>query len=720
MKTGRSVMLALCLSLPGPALGSPPETPRRPVTDVYHGVSVVDDYRWLEDGSDPRVQAWSNAQNAHARAYLDSLPGRAALQARITAILETPVSSYRAPRWAGGMLFLVKNQPPRQQSFLVAMPSPFDESGARVLVDPEQIDPEAKTSIDWYEPSPDGRLVAVSLSRAGTELGDLHLYRTDSGEAVAGEVIPRVNAGTALGDVAWLPDGSGFLYTRYPRQGERPAEDMQFYQQVYFHRLGTPSEKDTYEIGREFDRIAETRLEVDPETGWILATVQQGDGGLFDLYLRSPRGVWARFAGHADQVVQGTFGPGGTLYLISRKDAPRGKILRLDVSKPDLAQARVVIPEGDDTIDSNFYSGPTMQVGGGRLYVIYQVGGPSELRAFDLDGKPADAPPQLEVAEVSDPTPLDQGAILFRMTSYLEPPAWYRFDPASGATRKTALAARAPLEFSDTEVVREWTRSRDGTRIPVNIIRRRGIALDGSHPVMLTGYGGYGLSQTPGYSALRALWVEQGGVFAEANIRGGGEFGRAWHEQGRLTQKQNCFDDFAAAMQHMIDTGYTRPERLCIIGGSNGGLLMGAMITQHPDLPHVVISSVGLYDMLRVERSPNGAFNIPEYGTVEDAEQFKALYAYSPYHRVVDGTRYPAVLFLTGANDPRVDPMQSRKMIARLQAATASDAPLLLRTSSDTGHGSGTPLQARIGQVTDYFGFALEQLGMKYAPKPPN
>jgi prolyl oligopeptidase len=268
------------------------------------------------------------------------------------------------------------------------------------------------------------------------------------------------------------------------------------------------------------------------------------------------------------------------------------------------------------------------------------------------------------------------------------------------------------VDFSDCQVVREYATSKDGTKVPVNIVRRKGIKLDGSNPVLLTGYGGYGINIEPGFSALRRVWIDHGGVFAQANLRGGGEFGEQWHKEGMLTSKQNVFDDFAAAMQYMIGAGYTSPEKLAIIGGSNGGLLMGAMITQHPELCRAVVSSVGIYDMLRVELAPNGEFNIPEFGTVKNPDQFRALYAYSPYHNVRDNTAYPSVLFLTGANDPRVDPMHSRKMTARLQAASSSGRPVLLLTSSKTGHGLATPLSEQIEKSVHYHAFLLNELGL--------
>jgi prolyl oligopeptidase len=308
---------------------------------------------------------------------------------------------------------------------------------------------------------------------------------------------------------------------------------------------------------------------------------------------------------------------------------------------------------------------------------------------------------------------LEEDDVLFAATSYVEPTTWYRFRARDASTRRTALFPDYPVSFDDAEVVRDFTESKDGTRVPINVIRRKDTELDGQNPVLLTGYGGFGLSRAPRFSAVRRIWLDQGGVYAVANIRGGGEYGEEWHRNGSHTHKQNSFDDFYACMQYLVDTGYTTPEKLAIEGGSNGGLLMGAMIVQHPEAARTVISHVGIYDMLRVELSSNGRFNIPEYGTVLDPEQFEALYAYSPYHNVRDGVAYPAVLFLTGANDPRVDPMQSRKMTARLQAATSSGLPILLRTSSDSGHG-GLPLSEAIEQIADVYGFIFDQMGIEF------
>ncbi len=368
-----------------------------------------------------------------------------------------------------------------------------------------------------------------------------------------------------------------------------------------------------------------------------------------------------------------------------------------------------MVPEASESIEG-------FEVAGSTLYVRYVDGGPSLLRTFDRSGAPRGTIAIEPVSAVSELVPLAEDDLLFRAESFVSPPAWYRVGGASDEVRRTRLRVRSPARFEDVEVVREHCLSRDGTRVPLNILRPDGIALDGRNPVLLTGYGGYGLSLAPSYWAVRRLWLEQGGIWAVANLRGGGEYGEKWHEEGRLTRKQNVFDDFLACAAHLIERGYTSPGRLAIRGGSNGGLLVGAALTQRPELVAAVHARVGLYDMVRVELDPNGAFNVTELGTVREPEQFAALFAYSPYHRVQDGVHYPAVLLTAGEHDGRVNPAHSRKMAARLQAATASRRPVLLCTSTTAGHGLGTALDEQIEEDADFYAFLFEQLDVPYEP----
>jgi prolyl oligopeptidase len=700
----------LVLVLLAGANGAVPLTPKRPVVDVYHGTKVVDDYRWLENGKDPEVVQWSDAQNAHARAVLDALPSRKAIEKRVTALMSWESPAHYSPTEAGGAIFALKEQPPRQQLMLVAFASASDFAQARTVLDPTAVDPSGHTSIDWYIPSHDGHRVAISLSKGGSEEGDVHVYDAGTGAELSGDLIPHAQSGTAGGSVAWNGEGTGFFYTRYPRD-ERPPPDRAFYEQVWFHKIGTPTASDQYEIGKDFPRIAEIALKTSEDGRYALAIVELGDGGQYMHWLRGPDGAWKQLTRYEDGATAAHFGLDDAVYLLSKKDAPRGKLIRIPLADPSLARATVVVPEGPAVIQSFV---PTRT----RLYLTELLGGPSRLRKVDLSGKDLGLVDTLPISHVRALTRLGQSDdILFLNMSHVVPLAWFRLDGADGRVTRTALAETSPWDFSGVEVVREEAVSKDGTRVPVTILRPKGVALDGARPTVLTGYGGYGVAQIPFFSADRAAWLEQGGVVALANLRGGGEFGESWHQAGALTHKQNVFDDFYACARLLVDKGYTRPERLAIRGASNGGLLMGAALTQHPDVFKAVVSHVGIYDMVRVETTPNGEFNVTEFGTVKDPAQFQALFAYSPYHHVRDGTQYPAILFLTGANDPRVDPYHSRKMTARLQAA-GTRQPVLLRTSSGSGHGFGTARSEWIAQTVDVYAFLFSQLGVKYQEVP--
>jgi prolyl oligopeptidase len=707
---------------PSARASRPPETPKRPVVATYHGVTVVDDYRWLEDSADASVKSWSDAQNVYARSVLDALPQRAAVRSRIETLLNAVSGVHYRMRQRHGALFALRDQPPKQQPFLVTLASADDAKSERAIVDPNALDPAGKTAIDWYVPSDDGKLVAVSLSEGGSESGTVHVYDVATGKERAADAIPRVNGGTAGGSLTWRKDGKGFWYTRYPRKGERADVDLDFYQQVWFHALGTPEAKDVYAVGKTFPRIAEVELQTSRDGRWVVATVANGDGGEYEHWLldtAAKKGEWARFATFADQVRHVTIGADGTFFLTSRKGAPRGRLLRASPAKlaPEaiVAKATEIVPQSTGTIES-------VAVTKGRVYTAELVGGPSRLRSFDLAGKPLGEVPIPAVSAVVEVLAADDATddVLFRNRSYARPSRWLRYDAKKGAVADTALQTQVTTKLPELEVSRETAVSKDGTQVPLNIVRLAGAPRDGKSMTLLYGYGGYGVSEAPVFREELIAFIEQGGVFVVANLRGGGEFGEEWHKAGALTKKQNVFDDFTAASLYLVDAKITVPSRLAILGGSNGGLLMGAALTQHPELYRAVVSYVGIYDMLRVEETPNGAFNVTEFGTVKDAEQFKALYAYSPYHHVTDGVAYPPVLFLTGANDPRVEPWHSRKMTARLQAAQGAPQGkgglVLLRTSGDTGHGIGSPLSAIVEENADVYAFLFQELGHAYVP----
>jgi prolyl oligopeptidase len=713
--------------------------PRRRVAHSYFGVTVTDDYEWLEDGQSSEVRAFTDAQNALARSKLDALPERAAVRERVAAILGATSTDWFGIRYEAGHLFALEEAPPKQQRILVDLGAVtakgIDRAAERPVLDPNALDPSGKTTIDFFVPSPDGRTVAVSLSKDGTESGDVHLIDVATGKD-HDETIPRVNGGTAGGSLAWNPDGSGFFYTRYPRTGERPAADLDFYQQVWFHKLGTPESADTYAMGNDLPRIAEVELVRSDDGKRILARVSNGDGGEIEHHVFDA-GKWSRLSRFEDELAAATFGPDGRIYAVSRKGAPRGKLVTF--APPfDHGAPSDVLPEGDAVIED-------VLVTKGAIYTVEIADGPSRVRRFPIAAKaeplarePRTTKPAKKGAPVAPPPspitialgtrgpayavlPLPpvssvSGAIrigedlLLRVESHVEPPRWMLYRASEHRLVATGLAKKPAYDMSDVEVVRETCVSTDGTKVPMSVLRKRDAKLDGSMPALLTGYGGFGVTIKPRMRASFRVWLDNGGVVAEANLRGGGERGEAWHRAGNLTKKQNVFDDFAACAKTLFDVGYTRPERLAISGRSNGGLLMGASLVQHPEMFRAVAAAVGIYDMLRTELSANGAFNVTEYGSVKDEAQFRALRAYSPFHNVKDDVAYPAVLFTTGANDPRVDPYQSRKMVARLQAATSSDRPILLRASSDTGHGMGTPLAAEIEETTDVLAFLLHEV----------
>ena len=685
-----------------------PETERKPVADHYFGTLVVDDYRWLDNVSNPAVRKWIDAQNAISRAYLDTTPWLSLIRERLQQL-----NAGQSPEFSSlalsKKLFALKSQPPKNHRYIVVFDSPADSASERVVVDPEALDSTGTTAIDWYVPSRDGRLVAVSLSRNGSEDGSVHVFDVATQKEMY-EVVPRVQYPTAGGTLEWDKDGKGFYYTRYPQGNERPPEDMAFFQQVYYHKLGTPSSEDSYVIGKDFPRIAEIKLSSSDNGKYLLVRVANGDGGDFMHWLRKPDGSWIQLTQFSDRISSVVFGEKGVLYLLSRKDAPHGKILSVPLAKLSLADAKTVVAETEASI-ADFI--PATK----HIYVFDMGGGPSQVRVLDLGNgtiKTLSIPP---MSSVDEPVLLDHDELLFHQQTYFDPPAWWRYNPSDNSLKKTSFSTSSSVSFDDAEVVREFAPSKDGTKIPLNIMRLKGTVLNGKNPTILYGYGGYGLSEVPEFRVIRRLWLDQGGIYAIANLRGGGEFGEEWHEQGKLTKKQNVFDDFEACAEHLINTKYTDASELAIEGASNGGLLMGAALTQRPELFRAVVSRVGIYDMLRVELFPNGAFNVTEYGSVKDSTQFTALYAYSPYHHVIDGKAYPAVLFMTGDHDGRVDPANSRKMVARLQAATRSNLPVLLRTDAHAGHGFGTSLSGRTAQDADMYAFLLDQLGVTFKRK---
>jgi prolyl oligopeptidase len=689
-----------------------PATEMKTVTDSYFGKTVSDPYRWLEDEQSPAVKQWNIEQNNHARGYLDSIAVHSPIKEKVTALIKAASPSYSSLASAGGQVFAEYNDPQFQQPKLVVLGANIDPATQRVILDPNKMDSKGLTAIDWFEPSHDGKRVAVSLSKNGSEDGTLHIYDVASGAELS-DVIPRVQFPTAGGSVAWSADSQGFWYTRYPGD-EAKTEDRHFFLQTYFHKLGADWRQDPLLLGTKdgLPRIAEIFLDNRYAPDAVLASVQKGDGGEWQQWILRADGTKTKISDFGDKVVAATLGPDGSLYMVSLAQAPNGKVLKLAAKTTSLAQAQVIVPEADAAIQIGDFQ-HALNFSATKLFVNYIAGGPGEIRSFGLDGKGQSTLPFSDIASFGGITSLAQGDMLIGVSSYLKPHRYVRWNAAASKIEETKLATSSLAKFDDTEIVRIFATSKDGTKVPVNVARKRGTVLNGKNPTLLYGYGGYGISQKPHFLGPNIrVWLDGGGVYAEANIRGGAEFGERWHQEGMLTKKQNVFDDFAAAAQTLIDQKYADPDHLALRGGSNGGLLMGALITQHPQLMHAVVSSVGIYDMLRVELDANGQFNVTEFGSVKSKDQFSAMYAYSPYHHVAKGTKYPAILMMTGANDGRVNPMQSRKFAAALQA-TGSSRPIYLRISTTSGHGIGSSQAERIDEASDWLAFLFDQLGMQ-------
>ena len=700
------------------AVAAPPKTLKNPVSDVYHGVTVVDDYRWLENGADPKVKAWVAEQNAYSQAYLSKLPQRAPMIDYLKKTRQKTSIVYIPFKYAGGRLFASKIDPAKSGQSFVVFNSPEDKASERTVVDLNTLVPGKVFQASWFKVSPDGSKIGMALSTGGSEDAALYVFDVATGKQI-GDPVPRVQFATAEGDMAWTGDGRGFYYTRYPQGNERPPQDADFYQQVYYHVLGTDSKQDRYVLGKDFPRIGEVRLRAAHDGKHILISVEDGDGGKYEHFLLAPDGSATQITHFDDKIVDVQFGADDSLWLLSHANSDHGELDHIPAGSVKLTDAvRVVAPMRGSIEGTNYDRGFLFWAADHVLYVAVIEGGPEKILKFDLNGKSEGKVPVPSVASISFLIPVEGDSFLYFATTFTQPSQWYRY---SGNGTLTALPFKygSGINLTDVEVRREFATSKDGTRVPMTIMMRKGTRLDGANPVYLTGYGGFASSQLPSFAgSFGRLWFDHGGIYVIANLRGGAEYGESWHAGGMLLNKQNVFDDFAACAQYLIVQKYTSPQHLAIEGWSNGGLLMGAELTQHPELFRVVLSHVGLYDMLRMELDPNGSFNVTEYGTVKDPALFKAMYAYSPYHHVRPGVKYPAVLFLTGDNDHRVNPAHSRKMTAELQAATASGLPVMLRTNANAGHFSSTHEDEGLEERADTLSFLFEQLGIQMETNP--
>jgi prolyl oligopeptidase len=700
---------------PAAAPAAPPKAQPKPIVDIYHGTKVVDNYRWLEDGNSPETQKWVADEMAYTRALLDPLPGRDAIHKRLTELLS--IGSITAPVIAGKHYFYTKREGMQNQPVLYVRDGMNGPD--RILVDANQLAADGTVALDWFQPSDNGKYVAYGTSQSGSEMSTLYIVETKSGT-----ILPDTIERTRAASIAWVHDNSGFYYTRYPKKGDVPAGQEMYNRHVFFHDLGTDPETDDLIFGEGRDPEDWPSVSLSNDGRWLLIHVSQGwtksELFLMDTHGKNPpsRLTTGKDFNYGAEVFD------GKVYITTNEDAPRYRLFVTDAGNFDREAWKEIIPQSDAVLQN-------VSVYAGKLFVQYEQNATSQLKLFDLEGK--------KISDISLPSigtvfgtagKWNHDEAFFGFHSFTVPPSIYLLDLKPTTVKTPGLEANAAfisaqwtkvdapsIDPSAYEVAQQWYKSKDGTRVPMFVVHKKGLEKNGRNPTLLTAYGGFNISLTPSFSRTAYLWMEHGGIFAVANLRGGAEFGEDWHRAGMLDKKQNVFDDMIAAAEHLISEKYTDKNHLAIQGGSNGGLLMGAMMTQRPDLFRAVVCQVPLLDMLRYQNFQIAKLWIPEYGTADNAGQFKWLYAYSPYQHVKAGVEYPAILFMTGDFDTRVDPMHAKKMAALMQVeaknGSSKTRPILLRIESKAGHGAGKPVTKQIEEFTDVYSFLFSQLGVK-------
>jgi prolyl oligopeptidase len=688
---------------------APPAAPVREVTETYFGQTVVDPYRWMENTKDPELVAWLKAQDDLTRTVLAKIPGRAQLAERIRALDNAGVS-VSSLQWVPGHYFYFKTEPGSDNRKLFVRESL--QGPERLLIDPEKRSKQGQhVSIDFYTPSLDGTYVAAGLSVGGSENSTLEVLETKTARTLS----DRIDR-TQFGAIAWRQDGKSFFYNRLAKLGPDAPPTAKYQKSMaYLHVLGADPDKEPPLLG--YGLAPSVALTVDdfpfvaysPASPYVLGGVAHGVQNEVTIYaarfdaLAGAKTAWRKVVDVDDAVTRFDI-RGDTLYLLTHKDASRFKVVTLNLAAPDSHTAPLVAPS--EVVITG------VSVAKDALYVQDLDGGLGRLRRVAFEGgKIENIPMPFEGAISSVVTDPRMDGALVHLTSWTKSPVWYAWDPRAGMS-DTKLAPPSPVDYSGIDSAEVKAKSADGTMVPLSIIFKKGIAFDGSHPTLLDGYGAYGITIDPGFSPTRLAWLERGGVFAYAHVRGGGEYGEDWHLGGKLGTKQHTIDDFLACAQYLIDNKYTSSRNLGGEGTSAGGITIGGAMTQRPELFGAALVRVGDSDALRSEMMESGPANIPEFGTVKTEEGFKALYAMDAYQHVKAGTPYPAVLLTTGANDPRVAPWQAAKMTARLQAATSSGKPVLLRVDYDAGHGIGSTKSQRDEELSDEEAFLLWQFGV--------
>ncbi|MGB7601771.1 MAG: prolyl oligopeptidase family serine peptidase [Candidatus Sulfotelmatobacter sp.] len=680
----------------------PPITEKRPLEETTQGVKIVDNYRWLEDGTSPDTKKWVAEEMAYTQSVLDPLPGRDAIHKRLTELLS--IGSISQPEIGGKYYFYTRREGMQNQPVLYVREGV--EGKDRVLLDPNQLAADGTIALDWYHASENGKYLAYGTSPSGSEMSTLHILETKTGK-----LLPDTIERTRACSIAWMHDNSGFYYTRYPKKGDVPEGQEMYNRHVFYHELGADPATDTPIFGEGRDPEDWPSVSLDNDGRLLLISVSQGwtktELFLMDLKAGTPP---TRITTGKNFLYSGSV-YNGRLYIVTNEDAPRYRMFMAEAGNYERDDWKEIIPQTEAVLQG-------AALWGGKIFAQYEQDASSQLRLFDLEGKVITDIhlPALGTVFGSEGK-WNHDEIFYGFLSFTVPPTVYRYDLKTGSSSVWAKVDAPSIDPSAYEVTQEWYHSKDGTKVPMFVVHKKGLKKDGHNPTLLTGYGGFNISMLPSFSRTAYLWMEHGGIYVVANLRGGAEFGEDWHRAGMLDKKQNVFDDMIAGAEHLIGEKYTDKDHLAIQGGSNGGLLMGAMITQRPDLFRAVVSQVPLLDMLRYQYFQIAKLWIPEYGSSDDPEQFKWLYAYSPYHHVKAGTEYPAVLFMTADTDTRVDPMHAKKMAALMQDEAENGKsrtrPILLRIETKAGHGAGKPVTKQIEEFTDVYSFLFWQLGVK-------
>ncbi len=680
----------------GKLVAAPPSA-REDATDDWHGERVVDPYRWLEGSSD-RIREWTDAQNARTRAVLDAVAARRPFAARMRELLS--VGLLGTPKPVGRWIFHTRREGDQKQAVLYVRDG--IDGKDRALLDPNAMDEKGLVTLDWWYPSANGGLVAYGLSHGGDELSTLHVIDTKR-TTDCGESIPF----TQRSSVAWADDG--FYYTVHPQPGTVPPGDEHYHRRIRFHRIGDEPSRDELIFGEGRPKEDILVVESSPDGRWVMAQAFRGwvQSDVFLLDRKDPAKKWRTVVAGEDGLTSGVLTNDG-IWLRTNLDAPNYKIVRASFDAPERGAWQTVVPEGEQSIE-------LFDVARDSVAIVRLASATSRISLWSKDGK---AEREVELPGLGTVVGIsaDSGGdlVTFSYESFTSPPAAYAITRAG---LKEVVRLKAPRGLDPSSFVVEQTTyaSKDGTRVTMFLVHRKEVRPTGDVPTVLSGYGGFNISRTPAYAPGVVTWVEAGGLFALPNLRGGGEYGERWHRDGMLERKQNVFDDFHAAAEALVAQGWTSRSRLGISGGSNGGLLTGAALTQRPELFAAVYCAVPLLDMLRYQNFLIARFWIAEYGSAEDPAQYRWLKAYSPYHHVREGVRYPAVLFTTAEGDSRVDPMHARKMTALMQSVTAKDpeAVVLLRVERDAGHGVGKPLDKQVEDLADQYSFFAWRLGLE-------